>query len=59
MRMAANTHALPVYKKYRITSLLGIFETSIYTSTMISSNDPRFIQCIYRLGHASKRFVEV
>ena len=23
------------------------------------SNDPRFIQCIYRYNHASKRFVEV
>ena len=23
------------------------------------SNDPRFIQCIYRYSHASKRFVEV
>ena len=23
------------------------------------SNDPRFIQCIYRYTHASKRFVEV
>ena len=23
------------------------------------SNDPRFIQCIYRYCHASKRFVEV
>ena len=25
----------------------------------IISNDPRFIQCIYRYSHASKRFVEV
>ena len=23
------------------------------------SNDPRFIQCIYRYSHVSKRFVEV
>ena len=23
------------------------------------SNDPRFIQCIYRYSHASKRLVEV
>ena len=29
MRLAVNSHALPVYKKNRIASLLCIFETAI------------------------------
>ena len=29
MRVAVNSHALPVYKKNRIASLLCIFETTI------------------------------
>ena len=29
MRMAVNSHALPIYKKNRIASLLCIFETTI------------------------------
>ena len=29
MRVAVNNHALPVYKKTRITSLLCIFESTI------------------------------
>ena len=29
MRMAVNSHALPVYNKHRIASLLCIFETTI------------------------------
>ena len=30
MRVAVNSHALPVYKKKRITSLLVIFEITIW-----------------------------
>ena len=30
MRVAVNSHALPVYKKNRIASLLCIFETTIH-----------------------------
>ena len=30
MRVVVNTSSLPVYKKYRIASLLCIFETSVY-----------------------------
>ena len=29
MRVAVNSHALPIYKKNRIASLLCIFETTI------------------------------
>ena len=29
MRMAVNSHALPIYKKSKIASLLCIFETTI------------------------------
>ena len=31
MRVAVNSHALPIYKKNSIASLLCIFETTIYT----------------------------
>ena len=34
MRMAVNSHALPVYKKNRIASLLCIFETT-YTRVVL------------------------
>ena len=57
MRVAVNSHALPVYKKSRIASLLCIFETTVVPRPL--SNDPRFTQCIYRYSRASKRFVEV
>ena len=30
MRIAVKSHALPVYKKHRIASLLCIFESTIY-----------------------------
>ena len=33
MRVAVNSHALPVYKKNRIASLPGIFETTILVQT--------------------------
>ena len=33
MRAAVNSHALPIYKKNRIASLLCIFETIIQVST--------------------------
>ena len=32
MRVAVNSHALPIYKKNRIASLLCIFETTIKQS---------------------------
>ena len=35
------------------------FKTSSILLLRPLSNDPRFIQCIYRYSHASKRFVEV
>ena len=34
------SHALPVYKKKRIASLLCIFETIIFEVTKINSVDP-------------------
>ena len=34
VRVAVNSHALPVHKKNRITSLLCIFETIILFTTM-------------------------
>ena len=53
----------------------GVFAYAIYRSLMLCdhrslkfgptvvprplSNDPRFVQCIYRYSRASKRFVEV
>ena len=35
MRLAVNSHALPIYKKKRIASLLCIFETTINFSYII------------------------
>ena len=35
MRVAVNSHALPIYKKNRIASLLCIFETIIVDSLFI------------------------
>ena len=37
MRVAVNSHALPIYKKNRIASLLCIFETSKLSITKNSS----------------------
>ena len=37
VRVAVNSHALPVHKKNRITSLLCIFETIITESVMLCS----------------------
>ena len=36
MHVAVNSHALPVYKKNRIASLLCIFETTILESYLLS-----------------------
>ena len=45
MRVAVNSHALPIYKKNRVASLLCIFETIIhayvydkYSDTLITFN---------------------
>ena len=57
MRVAVKSHALPVYKKNRIVSLLCIFESILLPRPL--RHDPRLIQCIYRYSHASKRLVEV
>ena len=35
MHVAVNSHALPIYKKNRIASLLCIFETTIVYSTYL------------------------
>ena len=36
MRVAVNSHALPIYKKNRIASLLCIFETTIHLSNFVN-----------------------
>ena len=37
MRVAKNSHALPLYKKYRLASLLCIFKTIIAAYLMVNN----------------------
>ena len=63
MRVAVNSHALPIYKKNRIASLLCIFETTIRQFDIRETpfmnkygNTNSFIQ-IFGSGHFSGREV--
>ena len=43
MHVVVNTLSLPVFKKYRIDSLLCIFETSVYTMTIrLEADDNKY-----------------
>ena len=54
MRVAVNSHALPIYKKNRIASLLCIFET-----TIIAVCIDRLLLSFILMGVCGKRLVPI
>ena len=49
MRVAVNSHALPVYKKNRIAALLCIFETTKRRDGISQNNDVLFgVQTVFK-----------